>query len=87
MFGFIIIGLIAGFMATHMMKGFGNSLIRNLAIGVGGAFVGSILFQIFDFFVIEIIVSTLFAFMSAVAAIWIADRMRKDKKDRDISDL
>jgi uncharacterized membrane protein YeaQ/YmgE (transglycosylase-associated protein family) len=80
MFSFLIIGLIAGFVATHMMKGAGDNLLRNLAIGTGGAFIGNIAFQVFDFFVIEIIVSTLFAFLSAVAAIWIAERMRGEKK-------
>lgn len=44
-FGFLFIGLIAGWLAGLIMKGGGLGLIGNLAVGVIGSFLGGYLFQ------------------------------------------
>jgi uncharacterized membrane protein YeaQ/YmgE (transglycosylase-associated protein family) len=44
---FLIIGLIAGWLAGQFMKGGGFGLIGNLVVGVVGAVVGGFLFQLF----------------------------------------
>jgi uncharacterized membrane protein YeaQ/YmgE (transglycosylase-associated protein family) len=42
--GFLIIGLVAGFLAEKIIKGRGAGLVINLVVGVVGAFVGGLLF-------------------------------------------
>jgi uncharacterized membrane protein YeaQ/YmgE (transglycosylase-associated protein family) len=41
---FIIVGIVAGFLAGKMMKGKGFGLLINLLVGVGGALLGGWLF-------------------------------------------
>jgi uncharacterized membrane protein YeaQ/YmgE (transglycosylase-associated protein family) len=45
---FLIIGLIAGWLAGQLMRGRGFGLIGNLIIGVLGAIIGGYLFGQFD---------------------------------------
>jgi uncharacterized membrane protein YeaQ/YmgE (transglycosylase-associated protein family) len=42
--GFLVIGLVAGFLAEQIIKGRGAGLVINLVVGVVGAFIGGILF-------------------------------------------
>ena len=42
--GFLIIGLVAGFLAEQIVKGRGAGLVINLVVGVVGSFIGGILF-------------------------------------------
>jgi uncharacterized membrane protein YeaQ/YmgE (transglycosylase-associated protein family) len=44
---FLIIGLIAGWLAGQFMKGGGFGLVGNLVVGVIGALVGGFLFRLF----------------------------------------
>lgn len=43
--GFLIIGLVAGWLAGKIMKGHGFGLAGDLVIGVIGAFLGGLLFN------------------------------------------
>jgi uncharacterized membrane protein YeaQ/YmgE (transglycosylase-associated protein family) len=43
---FIVIGIVAGFLAGRLTKGKGFGLLANLIIGVGGAFLGAWLFGV-----------------------------------------
>jgi len=45
--GFLIIGLVAGFLAEQIIRGRGAGLVINLVIGVVGAFLGGFLFGFF----------------------------------------
>ncbi len=42
---FLIIGLVAGWLAGNIMRGGGFGLVGNLVVGVIGAFVGGFLFR------------------------------------------
>lgn len=42
--GFLVIGLVAGFLAEQIMKGRGAGLVINLVVGVVGSFIGGLLF-------------------------------------------
>jgi uncharacterized membrane protein YeaQ/YmgE (transglycosylase-associated protein family) len=42
--GFLVIGLVAGFLAEQIIKGRGAGLVINLVVGVVGAFIGGVLF-------------------------------------------
>lgn len=44
---FLIVGLIAGWLAGVMVKGSGGGLVTNLIVGVIGALVGGFLFGLF----------------------------------------
>jgi uncharacterized membrane protein YeaQ/YmgE (transglycosylase-associated protein family) len=43
--GFLIIGLVAGFLAEQIIRGKGTGLVINLIVGVVGAFIGGFLFS------------------------------------------
>ena len=45
---FILIGLLAGWLAGRIMKGHGFGLLGNLVVGVVGAWLGSFLFNLFN---------------------------------------
>ena len=47
--GFLVIGLVAGFLAEQILRQRGMSLLVNLAIGVVGSFVGGLLFLLLSF--------------------------------------
>ena len=42
--GFLIIGIVAGFLAERIVKGRGAGLVVNMVVGVVGAFIGGFLF-------------------------------------------
>lgn len=44
--GWIVLGLIAGFIASKIYEGSGNGLILNIVLGIVGAFVGGFLFSL-----------------------------------------
>lgn len=44
---FLIVGLVAGWLAGQLVKGGGFGLIGNLVVGVVGAFIGGFLFRTF----------------------------------------
>ena len=41
----VLVGLIAGWLAGFMMKGGGYGLITDISLGLGGSFIGSWIFQ------------------------------------------
>lgn len=43
----IVLGLVAGFIASLIMQGRGNGIVINLVLGVAGAFVGGGVFHYF----------------------------------------
>ncbi len=45
---FILIGLLAGWLAGRIMKGRGFGLVGNLVVGVVGAWLGSFLFDLMN---------------------------------------
>lgn len=44
--GFLIIGVVAGWLAGVLIKGGGFGLVGDLVVGVVGAFVGGLLFRV-----------------------------------------
>ena len=45
---FLLIGLVAGWLAGKIMKGKGFGLVGNLVVGVVGAFIGGFVFNALD---------------------------------------
>jgi uncharacterized membrane protein YeaQ/YmgE (transglycosylase-associated protein family) len=74
----IVLGLIAGFIASKIMTGSGSGLLMNLVLGVVGAFVGGFLFSVLGGVGVTgfNLWSLLVAVLGAVVVLWIAGMMR-----------
>ncbi len=74
---FLIIGLIAGWLAGQVMRGRGFGLIGNLIIGVLGAVVGGFLFGLLGLGASGFIGSLIVAFVGAIVLIYLLSLMRR----------
>jgi uncharacterized membrane protein YeaQ/YmgE (transglycosylase-associated protein family) len=63
---FILIGLVAGFLAGAVMKGHGFGLLGNLIVGVIGALLGGFLLGLLGIYTAGVIGSLISAFLGAV---------------------
>lgn len=63
---FIIIGLVAGFLAGAVVKGHGFGLLGNLIVGVIGAILGGFLFGLLGMAATNLLGNLISAFVGAV---------------------
>ena len=73
---FLIVGLIAGWIANQVMKR-GNGLLENLVVGVVGAYVGALLFWVFGLAATGFVGALGIAIVGSVVLLWIVDAVRK----------
>jgi uncharacterized membrane protein YeaQ/YmgE (transglycosylase-associated protein family) len=74
----LIVGLIAGFLAGKIMKGSGYGTLMDIVLGIVGAFVGGFLMRLLGFadaggMIYTILVATL----GAVILIWVVRLIKK----------
>jgi uncharacterized membrane protein YeaQ/YmgE (transglycosylase-associated protein family) len=69
MIWFLVVGLIAGWLAGKIMKGSGYGVIGDLVIGIVGAFIGGELFGMLGIFAYSLIGSIITATVGAVVLI------------------
>lgn len=62
----LIIGLLAGWIASHVMRGKGFGLLGDMIIGVIGAWVGGFVLRVFGLYSVGFIGSLVTAFIGAV---------------------
>jgi uncharacterized membrane protein YeaQ/YmgE (transglycosylase-associated protein family) len=62
----IIVGLVAGFLASKVVSGHGMGLIWDIVVGILGAFVGGWLASLVGIAVTNILVQVVVAFVGAV---------------------
>jgi uncharacterized membrane protein YeaQ/YmgE (transglycosylase-associated protein family) len=74
---FLVVGLIAGWLAGQIMKGKGFGLWGNLIVGVIGAFVGGFLFDLLGLSFGGIIGSLIAALVGAIVLLWIIGLVKK----------
>ncbi len=74
---FLIVGLIAGWLAGRVVRGRGFGLVGNLIIGVVGAFIGGFLFDLLGFAAQGIIASVIVAFIGAIILILVLNMIKK----------
>ncbi len=74
---FLLIGLIAGWLAGQIMKGKGFGLIGNLVVGCIGALVGGFLFELFGIFTRGLIGSLVAATAGALVLLWVISLVKK----------
>lgn len=75
--GFLIIGLIAGWLAGLIMKGRGLGLVTNLVVGIVGSFIGGFLFGALGLSAHGFIGSLISATVGAVALLFIIGALKK----------
>ena len=74
---FLVIGLIAGWLAGQVLKGKGFGLIGDLIVGVIGAFLGGWLFNLLDISIGGILGSLITAFVGAVVFLYLIRIIKK----------
>ncbi len=74
---FLIIGLIAGFLAGKIMRGSGYGLIGDLVIGIVGAFIGGWVFGLLGIATYGLIGSLVTALIGALLLIFIIRMVKR----------
>ncbi len=71
--GWLILGLIAGFIASKLYTGSGQGLVLNIVLGIVGAFVGGFLFDVLGGVGVTgfNLYSMVVAILGAVVVLWI----------------
>jgi len=75
MIGFIIIGLLAGFIAEKVMHR-NHGLIMNLLVGIIGSFVGGFLAKFAGIITVGFIAELIVATVGAIIFLWVFDRIK-----------
>jgi uncharacterized membrane protein YeaQ/YmgE (transglycosylase-associated protein family) len=74
---FLIIGVVAGFLAGKIMKGGGFGLLGDLVVGVIGAFLGGWLFGMLGLFPAGMLGTLVTATVGAVVLLWLIRLVKK----------
>jgi uncharacterized membrane protein YeaQ/YmgE (transglycosylase-associated protein family) len=77
MIGFLLIGLVAGWLAGRLMKGEGFGLVGNLVLGVVGAFVGGFALRMIGFDAVGLIGELITATLGAVMLLVLGRVLKK----------
>ena len=76
---YIIIGIVAGFLASKVMRGGGFGLIINLLLGILGGVLGGWVFALFGLSASGLIGSLITSTVGAILVLWIASLFSKSK--------
>lgn len=74
---FLLIGLLAGWLAGRIFKGSGFGLAGNLVVGVVGAFLGGFLFRAVGLAAYGLVGSLIMAVVGALVLLWIISLIKK----------
>jgi uncharacterized membrane protein YeaQ/YmgE (transglycosylase-associated protein family) len=74
---FLLIGIVAGWLAGKIMKGKGFGLVGNLVVGVVGAFIGGFIFNALNIAFAGIVGSLIAALVGALILLWIIGLIKK----------
>jgi uncharacterized membrane protein YeaQ/YmgE (transglycosylase-associated protein family) len=74
---FLILGLIAGWLAATIMKGRGAGMLVNLVLGVIGAYLGGFLFNLFGLSAHGFIGSLITATIGAIVLLFLINMLKK----------
>jgi uncharacterized membrane protein YeaQ/YmgE (transglycosylase-associated protein family) len=74
---FLLIGLVAGWLAGQIMKGRGFGVVGNLIVGVVGAFIGGFVFDALNIASGGIVLSLAAALLGAIILLWIVGLVKK----------
>lgn len=71
MLWFLIVGIIAGWLAGNIVKGGGFGLIGDLVVGVVGSFIGGYLFSILGFTAYGTFGQIIMSTIGAIVLLWV----------------
>jgi uncharacterized membrane protein YeaQ/YmgE (transglycosylase-associated protein family) len=74
-FWFLIIGVVAGWLAGKITRGHGFGLVGNLVVGIIGALVGGFLFRVIGIASYGLIGSLVTATVGAVVLLWLVRKL------------
>ena len=74
---FLLIGLVAGWLAGQIMKGGGFGLVGDLVVGVIGALLGGFLFGLLGLASTSLLGSLVTATIGAIVLLFIVKKLRK----------
>lgn len=74
---FILIGLVAGWLAGLIVKGTGNGFLLNIVIGIVGALLGGFLFNLFGLTSVGLLGNLITALAGAIVLLLIVGLVRK----------
>ena len=74
---FLLIGLVAGWLAGQVTKGRGFGVIGNLIVGVVGAFIGGFVFDSLGIAAYGLLGSLIAAFVGALILVWLVGVIKK----------
>ena len=77
---YIIIGILAGFIAGKLMRGGGFGLLVNLIVGIIGGVLGGWVFGLLGITTTGIIGSLITSVVGAILLLWIVSLFRKSAK-------
>lgn len=75
--GFLLIGLVAGWLAALLMRGRGFGCIGNILVGVIGALIGGLLFRLLDIEFGGIIGALFTALIGAIILLFVVGLLRR----------
>ena len=74
---FLLVGLVAGWLAGMLTKGSGFGVLGNMAIGVAGAFIGGFLFRLIGLSAVSTVGSIVTATIGAVILLVVVKAPKK----------
>ena len=75
---YLLIGLVAGWLANLVVKGRGAGLWINLIVGIVGGLLGGWLFALFGVFPVGTVGSLFMALVGAIVLLWIVAAITKN---------
>ena len=74
---FLVVGLLAGWIAGQLTRGSGFGLFGNIAVGVIGAFVGGLLFWLLGLTAHNLMGQIVTAVIGAIVALFVAAKLKR----------
>jgi uncharacterized membrane protein YeaQ/YmgE (transglycosylase-associated protein family) len=74
---FLLIGLAAGWVAGHVMRGHGFGLGGNLAVGVVGAVAGGFIFRLLNIAAVGLVGEFVMALVGAIVLLFLVSALRR----------
>jgi uncharacterized membrane protein YeaQ/YmgE (transglycosylase-associated protein family) len=75
-FWFLIVGIVAGWLAGKLTRGHGFGLVGNLVVGIIGALVGGFIFRLIGVVSFGLIGSLATATVGAVVLLWLVRKLK-----------
>jgi uncharacterized membrane protein YeaQ/YmgE (transglycosylase-associated protein family) len=77
MITWIVVGLIAGWLAGQVMKGGGYGILVDIILGILGGIVGGWVFGLLGLYAGGLIGNIIVSFVGAVILVWIVRKLKK----------